>query len=197
MPAPDTSAGVPKPTIAVLYSPDIPEPTFSTPEFSVPTLRTPEPAPANAACAWFHQPELPAPKLPKPDTPPAPELKKPDDGVAVAFPKPGVGGTMMIGTLLSGTLMLRARLSGSGSIVKPPGNIVIGSSTPDASMVNGIAFCGMLRPPGNSVKAGRPPDTSILSGIGDVVIVGMVTVGRVSARLPVVALLGPVWIRMP
>nr|WP_234778108.1 hypothetical protein [Mycobacterium tuberculosis] len=55
-------------------------------------MPTPEPAPNSALGAWFHQPELPAPTLPKPDTPPAPELKNPDDGAVVVFPTPGAAG---------------------------------------------------------------------------------------------------------
>lgn len=124
------------------------------------------------------------------------ELKKFDDGVVVVFLKLGVGGMMMIGMLLFGMLMLRVRFSGSGLIVKLFGNIVIGFSMLDVLMVNGIVFCGMLRLLGNSVKVGRLFDILILSGIGDVVIVGMVMVGRVSVRLLVVVLLGLVWIRM-
>ncbi|CNU14893.1 Uncharacterised protein [Mycobacterium tuberculosis] len=112
----------------------------------MPTFNTPDPDPASALAAWFHQPDRFDPTFPNPD-----------DGVAVVLPNPGVGGTSMIGMLLSGTVRFSARCSGSGSIVYPPGKIVIGSSAPDASIVNGMAFVGIVRPPANKVKAGRPP----------------------------------------
>ncbi|CFC71924.1 Uncharacterised protein [Mycobacterium tuberculosis] len=63
----------------------------------MPTLAIPEPAPAKAVCAWFHHPDMFAPKLPKPEPPPAPVLKKPDDGTVVVFPMPGVGGMLISG----------------------------------------------------------------------------------------------------
>src|SRR5436190_15838072 len=109
------------------------------------------------AVAWFHQPDKPAPTLPKPDVPPSPALKKPDEGVRLLFPNPGAAGILMIGTVLGGTVMFIATVNGNGSIVKPPGKMVIGSNTPAPVIVNGMAFWGIDKPFGNNVNAGNPP----------------------------------------
>ncbi|CAM4475378.1 hypothetical protein MYBA111488_24665 [Mycobacterium basiliense] len=91
---------------------------------------------------------------------------------------------------LSGTLMFSARFNGSGSIVRPPGKIVIGSSAPDASIANGMALSGIDRPPGNRVNAGRMlPVTSIFNGILEVPISGILMVGILITALPVDPLL--------
>ncbi len=44
------TANCPLPEIAVLAPPEIPEPTFSTPELSVPASGR---LPANTSCPWF------------------------------------------------------------------------------------------------------------------------------------------------
>ncbi|XTL04152.1 hypothetical protein ACQKB2_17895 [Mycobacterium tuberculosis] len=87
-----------------------------TPDPSEPKLAKPEPAPATSVCAWFHQPELPAPKFPKPDTPLSPELKKPDDGAVVVL-QPGVAGILTPLIRIGLTVTLAPRFSGMRSIV--------------------------------------------------------------------------------
>ncbi|CKS80078.1 Uncharacterised protein [Mycobacterium tuberculosis] len=144
LPMPETTAGVPGGNPPVLYSPDTPEPKFSTPDPSEPKLAKPEPAPATSVCAWFHQPELPAPKFPKPDTPPSPELKKPDDGAVVVLPKPGVAGILTPLIRIGPTVTLAPRFSGMRSIVIGGG--LKPSIWPSMSIVSGSGAAGMVKP---------------------------------------------------
>lgn len=134
---PETTAGVPAPRVLVLYHPEIPEPTFSTPELSVPALATPEPAPANTSCPWFHQPDVPAPTLANPDPPPPPVLKNPDDGAVVVLPNPGTAGTSMIGIGISPMRMVPSKVAGTVSRVNPSGNSVNASSPTDSPVTPG------------------------------------------------------------
>ncbi|CAM3494031.1 hypothetical protein MYIN104542_30370 [Mycobacterium intermedium] len=48
----------------------------------------------------MNKPELPAPKLKKPDRPPVPALKNPEDGVVVVLKKPGVAGMWKTGIVM-------------------------------------------------------------------------------------------------
>ncbi len=61
----------------------------------MPTLAIPNPR-LPAVCAWFHHPDVFAPKLPKIGAPPAPVLKKPDDGNG-GVPNARVGGMLISG----------------------------------------------------------------------------------------------------
>ncbi len=92
------------------------------------------------------------------------ELKKPDDGAVVVLPKPGVGGTLMIGIWMDPNRTVPSQSTGTVVIWKPLGSRVNGSVPPDRLITPAEAL-GNVRPPGKKVKGSLPPDKPRVTGV--------------------------------